>query len=160
MEPNLERDTRRPRTLILPPAPYAAAMLGGWWLDRYQIALPLDLGALTHIFGWLVTGLGLGLMLWTMWTFARHRTTVNPYGGASALCTGGPFRFSRNPIYLGDWFMLLGVSMLLNTFWPLVFAPLIWIMLRFGVIRHEEVHLEAKFGDAYRQYKTRVRRWI
>lgn len=160
MEPNLERDTRRPRTLILPPAPYAAAMLGGWWLDRYQITLPLDLGALTPVFGWFVTGLGLGLMLWTMWTFARHRTTVNPYGGASTLCTSGPFRFSRNPIYLGDWIMLLGVSMLLNTFWPLVFAPLIWIMLRFGVIRHEEAHLEAKFGDAYRRYKTRVRRWI
>jgi len=62
---------------------------------------------------------------WTLWTFARHRTTVNPYGGASALCTGGPFHFSRNPIYLGDWFILAGVSLLLGTVWPLVFAPLI-----------------------------------
>ena len=94
------------------------------------------------------------------WTFARHRTTVNPYSGASTLCTRGPFRFSRNPIYLGDWFLLAGVSLLLGTFWPLLFAPLIWIMIRFGVIRHEEVHLEAKFGDAYRDYKARVRRWI
>ena len=76
-------------------------------------------------------------MLWTMWTFARHRTTVNPFSGASALCTSGPFRFSRNPIYLGDWFILLGVSLLLTTFWPLLFAPLIWIMLRFGVIRYK-----------------------
>ncbi|OZA12416.1 MAG: hypothetical protein B7X94_03890 [Hydrogenophilales bacterium 17-62-8] len=160
MERTPEPDARRPRTLILPPAPYAAAMLGGWWLDRYRFALPLDLGALTRPLGWLVAGIGLGLMLWTLWTFARHRTTVNPFGGASALCTGGPFRFSRNPIYLGDWFMLAGVSLLLATFWPLVFAPLIWIMLRFGVIRHEEAHLEAKFGDAYRDYKVRVRRWI
>ncbi|MHB1052472.1 MAG: methyltransferase family protein [Thiobacillus sp.] len=160
MEPNLERDARRPRTLILPPAPYAAAMLGGWWLDRYRLAIPLDLGALTRPLGWLVVGIGLGLMLWTMWTFARHRTTVNPFSGASALCTGGPFQFSRNPIYLGDWLILVGVSLLLSTFWPLVFAPLIWIMLRFGVIRHEEAHLEAKFGDVYRGYKTRVRRWL
>ena len=160
MERNPERDARRPRTLILPPAPYAAAMLGGWWLDRYRFALPLDLGVLTRPLGWLVVSIGLGLMLWTMWTFARQRTTVNPYSGASALCTGGPFRFSRNPIYLGDWLILLGVSLLLSTFWPLLFAPLIWIMLRFGVIRHEEAHLEAKFGDAYRSYKTRVRRWL
>jgi len=160
MERKLEGDSARPRTLILPPAPYAAAMLGGWWLDRYQFALTLDLGALTRPLGWLMVGLGLGLMLWAMWTFARHRTTVNPYGGASTLCTGGPFQFSRNPIYVGDWFVLLGVSLLLATYWPLIFVPLIWIMLRFGVIQHEEAHLEAKFGAAYREYQARVRRWI
>lgn len=160
MERYLERDARRPRTLILPPAPYAAAMLGGWWLDRNPYPMPLDLGAVTRPLGWLVVSVGLGLMLWTMWTFARHRTTVNPFSGASALCTSGPFQFSRNPIYLGDWLILAGVSLLLTTLWPLVFAPLIWIMLRFGVIRHEEAHLEAKFGDAYRRYKARVRRWI
>jgi protein-S-isoprenylcysteine O-methyltransferase Ste14 len=150
----------RPRTLILPPAPYAAAMLGGWWLDRNQLALPLDLGTLTRPLGWLAVGIGLALFAWTLWTFMHHRTTVNPYVAASSLCTGGPFRYSRNPIYLGDWFLLAGVSLLLATFWPLMFAPLIWIMIRFGVIRHEETHLEAKFGDAYRDYKTRVRRWI
>lgn len=155
-----ERHRRRPRTLILPPVPYAAALLGGWWLDRHQLELPLDLGAATHLLGWLAVGVGLVLFAWTLWTFVRHRTTVNPYGAATALCTSGPFRFSRNPIYLGDWFILFGVSLLLNTVWPLVFAPLIWIMIRFGVIRNEEAHLEARFGDAYRNYTARVRRWI
>jgi protein-S-isoprenylcysteine O-methyltransferase Ste14 len=150
----------RPRTLILPPAPYAAAMLGGWWLDRNLTALPLDVGATTHVLGWIAVGIGLALFSWTLWTFVRHRTTVNPYSGASALCRSGPFRFSRNPIYLGDWFILAGVSLLLTTFWPLAFAPLIWAMIRFGVIRHEEAHLQAKFGDAYLDYKARVRRWL
>ena len=156
----MKHPAQRPRTLILPPAPYAAALLGGWWLDRHWMALPLDADAVTRPLGWLAVGIGLALFVWTLWTFARHHTAVNPYVGASALCTGGPFRFSRNPIYLGDWFILIGASLLLATFWPLAFAPLIWIMLRFGVIRHEEVHLEAKFGDAYRAYKARVRRWI
>jgi len=156
----MKDETRRPRTLILPPAPYAAALLGGWWMDRNQLALPLDLGAVTRPLGWLAVGIGLALFVWTLWTFARYHTTVNPYVGASELCTSGPFRFSRNPIYLGDWFILAGVSLLLHTVWPLAFAPLIWIMLRFGVIRHEEAHLEAKFGDAYRDYTSRVRRWI
>lgn len=150
----------RPATLILPPAPYAAALLGGWWLDRNVQALPLDLGAATRPLAWLLVGIGLALFSWTLATFWRHRTTVNPYKAASSLCTGGPFRFSRNPIYVGDWFILAGVSLLLQTAWPLLFAPLIWALLRYGVIRHEEAHLEAKFGEAYRAYKARVGRWI
>ena len=150
----------RPRTLVLPPAPYAAALIGGWWLDRNLYALPLDWGLATWPLGWLLTGVGLALLLWTLVTFHRHRTTVNPYKAASTLCTEGPFRFSRNPIYLGDWFILGGVALLLQTAWPLVFAPLIWALLRYGVIRHEEAHLEARFGDDYRAYTKRVRRWL
>lgn len=153
-------ETRRPRTLVLPPAPYAAALAGGWWLDRNGYPLSLDLGAAAVPLGGLLTGLGLALFVWTLWTFYRHRTTVNPYGGATTLCTGGPFHFSRNPIYVGDWLILLGVTLLLRTAWPLVFAPLVWVILRYGVIRHEEAHLEARFGDAYRAYRSRVRRWV
>jgi protein-S-isoprenylcysteine O-methyltransferase Ste14 len=150
----------RPRTFILPPAPYAAALLGGWWLDRNENPLPLDWGELNLPLGWLLVGVGLFLSGWTLFTFWRRRTTVNPYKAASELVTDGPFRYSRNPIYLGDWFILGGVALLLRTWWPLLFAPLIWTMLRYGVIRHEEAHLESKFGDAYRDYKTRVNRWL
>jgi len=156
----MSRHALRPRTLILPPAPYAAALLGGWWLDRNLHALTWDWGLATRPLGWLLVAIGLGLLAWTLATFWLYRTTVNPYKAASSLCTGGPFRISRNPIYVGDWFILAGVSLLLATWWPLLFAPLIWVMLRYGVIRHEEAHLEAKFGEPYRKYKTRVRRWL
>lgn len=150
----------RPRTLILPPAPYAAALAGGWWLDRHVHALPLDWGLAGQILGGGLLGIGLVLFGWTLITFWRHRTTVNPYRAASTLCTGGPFRFSRNPIYVGDGFILAGLSLWLQTAWPLLFAPLVWALLRYGVIRHEERHLEARFGEAYRDYKARVRRWL
>ena len=153
-------EAKRPRTLIPPPAPYLAALIGGWWLDRHMWPLAWDDGVVSRPLGWAWLAVGLIFLGWTLWTFHRHHTTVNPYGSASTLCTDGPFRYSRNPIYLGDWLILIGISLLLNTLWPLVFAPLIWIMLRFGVIRYEEAHLEAKFGDAYRAYKARVRRWI
>lgn len=156
----MNRESQRPRTLIPPPAPYVAAVFAGWWLDRHWHALAWDDGAVSTYAGWALLGIGLSLFAWTLWTFYRHRTTVNPYGSATSLCTDGPFRFSRNPIYLGDWLIVVGISLLLNTLWPLAFAPFIWAIVRYGVIRHEETYLETKFGEAYRDYKSRVRRWI
>jgi len=145
---------------MLPPAPYVAAMFAGWWLDRERLPLPLDLGIAAWPLGGLLIALGLALFTWALHTLYHHHTTVNPYKGAAALCTDGPFRFTRNPIYLGDWLILVGVSLGLRTLWPLVFAPLIWITLRYGVIRHEEAHLGLRFGEAYRHYQARVRRWL
>ncbi|MGG7056013.1 methyltransferase family protein [Nitrosomonas sp. ANs5] len=150
----------RPRTLILPPAPYAAAVLGGWWLDRNLHPLPWEWGGMVQLLGWLVAGLGAAVLAWTLVTCWLHRTTVNPYKAATRLCTTGPFRYSRNPIYLGDWFILVGASMILATWWPLLFAPLVWLLLHYGVIRHEEAHLAARFGDSYLAYQARVRRWL
>lgn len=152
--------TRRPATLVLPPLPYALALYAAWRLDREVWPLPLDLGAVGPVLGWLLVGGGLFLFAWTLFTFWRHHTTVNPYQAASSLVQDGPFRFSRNPIYVGDWLIFAGVMLLLHTLWPLAFAPLVWLIIRFGVIRHEEVHLEALFGEAFVAYKRRVRRWL
>ncbi|MBI5328998.1 MAG: isoprenylcysteine carboxylmethyltransferase family protein [Betaproteobacteria bacterium] len=151
---------RRPATLMLPPLPYAAALYAGWRLEQDWLAAPLDLGRANPLLGWPLVTLGLALFAWTLLTFRRHRTTVNPYQAASHLCIDGPFQYTRNPIYLGDWLIFLGVTLLLHTAWPLAFAPLIWLLLRYGVIRHEEAHLEARFGDAYRRYRQRVGRWL
>jgi protein-S-isoprenylcysteine O-methyltransferase Ste14 len=73
---------------------------------------------------------------------------------------GGPFRFSRNPIYVGDWLIYLGVMLILQTAWPMLFAPLVWLIIRYGVIRHEEAHLAARFGAEYVDYLNKVRRWL
>ena len=158
--PSIESQAERPRTWVLPPAPYALAWLAAWWLERHGHGLPLALGAAARPTAWLLAGAGLGLLAWTLVTFWRHHTTVNPYKGAAELCTSGPFTFTRNPIYVGDWLIYLGFTAALGSFWPLVFAPLVWFIVRYGVIRHEEAHLEAKFGAAYRAYRGRVRRWL
>ena len=150
----------RPRTWVLPPAPYALALLLGWWLDRKHWPLKLDDGTVTTLLGWFWVVAGIALAAWALWVFYRHKTTPNPYGAASALCTDGPFRFSRNPIYLADMLILVGVSLLMNTLWPLLFLPLVWAVLHYGVIRHEEAWLTEKFGAAYRDYTARVRRWL
>ncbi|MCP5277979.1 MAG: isoprenylcysteine carboxylmethyltransferase family protein [Thiobacillus sp.] len=152
--------TRRPATLVLPPLPYALALYAAWRLDREVWPLPVDLGAANPLLGWALVGAGLFMFTWTLFTFWRHHTTVNPYQAASCLVDDGPFRLSRNPIYLGDWLIFAGVMLLLHTLWPLAFAPLVWLIIRYGVIRHEEVHLEARFGEAYVAYKARVGRWF
>jgi protein-S-isoprenylcysteine O-methyltransferase Ste14 len=150
----------RPRTLVLPPLPYAAALYCSWWLDRHQMAWPLSLGSWNAPVGWGMVAVGLLLFVWTLVTFQRHHTTVNPYQGASSLATDGPFRFTRNPIYLGDWCIYAGAMSLLGTLWPIVFAPPVYLLIRYGVIRHEEAHLEARFGDEYLRFRARVRRWL
>ncbi len=159
-EEPMKSELEKPRTLILPPLPFFLAMLGGWWLDRNQWPLGLDVAEAGVYLGWLLVVAGFALFAWALWTMYLHHTTVNPYAAATELCTDGPFAYSRNPIYVGDFVLLLGVALILQTWWPLLFAPLIWAMIRFGVIRHEEAHLGLKFGQDYADYRARVRRWI
>jgi len=150
----------KPRTIILPPAPYAAVIFVGWWLDRHVVPLSLNLGPATRPLAWLAIAIGLSLMLWAVLSLIRQRTTFNPYAAATRLCVTGPFRFSRNPIYLGDWFILVGLSLWFTTLWPILFSPLVWATVRYGVIRYEEEHLAARFGEEYRNYQALVRRWL
>jgi len=149
----------RPRTLIPPPLVYAIALFAAWWLQR-RLPLTLDLGELARPLGWTLIGIGLAGFAWALAAIWGPRTTVNPYKAASNLVTRGPFRYSRNPIYLFDWFVYAGAMVLLRTAWPLLLAPLVFLVMRFMVIAHEESHLEAHFGDEYRDYKARVRRWL
>ncbi len=149
----------RPATVLPPPLVYAAGLAGGWWIDRrFPFGFAAEGGL--HGLGWALVCAGVLMTLWAAATIWRHRTTVNPYKPVSNLVTAGPFAFSRNPIYLGDWLVYAGVTLLLKTYWTLALAPLVWWMMRYHVIAHEEAHLMAKFGQVYRDYTKRVRRWI
>lgn len=149
----------RPATLLPPPLVYAAALLLAWWLE-HRFPLPLDLGAAARPLAWSLIGVGLAGFTWALYAIWSHRTTVNPYKAASNLVTRGPFARSRNPIYVSDWFVYLGATLLLKTFWPLLLAPAVYLAMRHGVIAHEEAHLEARFGAEYLDYKARVKRWL
>ncbi len=149
----------RPATLLPPPLIYAVVLFAAWWLNTHW-PWPLDLGRAGHVAAWVLIVLGLAGFAWALSAIWGHQTTVNPYKAASTLVTNGPFRYSRNPIYVSDWLVYAGVTLLLQTPWPLLFAPLVWALMRYGVIAHEEVHLQAKFGDAYSEYTAHVRRWL
>ncbi len=87
-------------------------------------------------------------------------TNINPTLPAKAIVSSGPFRFSRNPLYLSLTTIYLGLTLAVNTWWGIVvLIPLLIVMHR-GVVLREERYLEQKFGQSYRQYRSRVRRYL
>jgi protein-S-isoprenylcysteine O-methyltransferase Ste14 len=149
----------RPATILLPPFVYAVILALAWWLNRI-VPLSFDAGQMGRLVTPILVITGLGITLWAATEIWRHDTTVNPYRAATHLVTTGPFRVSRNPIYTADWLIYLGVALWLRTGWAIILAPLTWFIMRYFIIAYEEAHLEAKFGDEYRAYTARVRRWL
>ncbi len=85
---------------------------------------------------------------------------MNPYKSTSFLMTDGPFRYSRNPIYIADAVLYVGLALALDWIWALALLPFVLVVVRFGVIEREERYLERQFSDEYLRYKQRVRRWL
>lgn len=96
----------------------------------------------------------------SMAMFRRKRTAVVPWRPATALVTDGPYRLSRNPMYLGMTLAYLGLSLSLGTLWALAFLPVVIVIVDLAVIRREESYLEEKYGEEYNAYRRSVRRWI
>ena len=90
----------------------------------------------------------------------RAGTNVRPDQPATTIVMGGPFRFTRNPLYVGTTGLYVGVALLVDALRPLVLLVPLLAIVEWGVICREERYLEAKFGDAYRTYRARVRRWL
>jgi protein-S-isoprenylcysteine O-methyltransferase Ste14 len=104
--------------------------------------------------------LGFFVMTWAWWLFKRSGTPIRPTDRASFLVTSGPFRFTRNPMYLGILAILVGITLWLGS-WPMLVAPVgFFVFMSFFFIPHEERMLRDIFGEAYTSYSRRVRRWI
>ena len=145
--------------ILPPPVIYLLFIAAAWILDAL---LPLELprNLWTHYFGWGLVDAGLLLMLWAGLLMLWRKTTVNPYGKPARLLSEGPFRFSRNPIYLADTLIYCGIALLWGTLWLWLLLPALIYSMQRGVIVHEERRLAELFGDDYRDYCRRVRRWL
>jgi protein-S-isoprenylcysteine O-methyltransferase Ste14 len=108
--------------------------------------------------GLIVAGLALGLA--SIWAMRRAQTSVDPFEPSTAIVATGPYRYSRNPIYLGFVLISVGAACGLNSLWVILLLPVVIVTLHLGVIAREERYLERKFGETYLQYKASVRRWI
>lgn len=102
----------------------------------------------------------LALGVWAVWTFRRAGTTPDPRGDVTVFVTAGPFRFSRNPMYLTNVILQIGVALVLDNAWILLLVPVTWLVLDRVVIAGEERYLAAKYGSAFDEYRRRVRRWL
>jgi len=148
-----------PGIIALPPLVYATA-LGIVLVLRWLWPLPLASYPAALWLGIGLTVLGAAMGLWGRRTMEAAGTNVNPYRPTTVLVTSGPFRFSRNPLYVSLTLLFLGISLVLNTWWgPVVLVPVLILMHR-GVVSREERYLERKFGESYVRYKSRVRRYL
>lgn len=151
----------RPSMFPWPPVLLVGTVAAAWVLQR---VVPLPWPGLGDTAS-RIAGLGLGLagvalMAWSIATLWRARTTVMPNEAATTLVTDGPFRYRRNPIYLADILILLGLAELMRNIWLVLLTPVFGLLVIWLAILPEERHLEARFGDAYREYKERTRRLI
>jgi protein-S-isoprenylcysteine O-methyltransferase Ste14 len=146
--------------LIRPPIALALAVAGGL-AATWLYALPF-LAALVPT-GWAgaaVVALGFALAAWAVATMRRAGTRFETTQPSSRIVTAGPYRFTRNPIYAGMFLLLIGLAVAFDSLWLLVALAMFYLVIRYGVVAREERYLERKFGGAYLNYKTKVRRWV
>lgn len=104
--------------------------------------------------------IGLAISIWGSELFRRRHTTIKPFERSTDLIVDGPYRFSRHPMYLGMVMALGGLAILLGSVTPLVIVPVFGWLMNSKFIAPEERAMEETFGEAYVEYKRRVRRWI
>lgn len=141
-----------------PPLIYLLPLLAGLVLDRR-----VPIGALpegpARLLGALAIA-GFAVAIAALVAFRRAGTRPEPWKPTAALVTTGPYRFSRNPMYLGFTLLYLGLSLWFGGYWCLLLLPVVLAVMTSGVIRREEAYLERLFGAAYLDYRRQVRRWL
>lgn len=153
---------QHPNVRVPPPLVYVAGFVAGWLIDRRW---PLPIAGAEHhgarvaiavafLVGWLV------LMGGAFATFRAARTAIIPIFPASRIVTSGPYRVTRNPMYLGLALLYAGAAILVNSWWPLAFLPLVLVVIDRAIIAREERYLRGAFPAEYAAYCARVRRWI
>ena len=136
-------------------APWLAGVLAsGRWGD------PVDLGDWRVPVGWVLVGLFVVWNGWSLFLFGRHETGLLPGQASQALIEEGPYRLSRNPLYVGLLALYLGAALLVASFWALVLFPVAVLLVLWGAIHPEERFLRERFGDPYVAYTRQVRRWL
>jgi protein-S-isoprenylcysteine O-methyltransferase Ste14 len=164
MDPAGQRvaDTETAGVIARPPRLFLGALLLGLVSDRLlPLPFPVPRTGPVH---WILPGslilTGLALAAAGIRNFSRARTPVPTREPTRALVTTGIHGWTRNPIYLGMFLLYGGIGVAAHSPWTLILTLPLALTIRYGVVAREEAYLERRFGDAYRDYKARVRRWL
>ena len=146
--------------MVRPPIAWGLAVIAGlalhWLAPLRFLAARLPAGWL----GALVFILALALFAWAIVTITRAGSNVPTSRPTTAIVDSGPYRFTRNPIYVAMVLGLIGLAIGFDDLWLLIMLVPFALLIRYGVVAREEAYLERKFGEAYRAYRSRVRRWL
>ena len=148
-----------PGVIAPPPIIYLPALVLGLVFDRLwptTLVPPI----VRYTLGPLLGLVSLAIVLFVLREFRRAHTHFDVRRPAITLITAGPFRFSRNPSYVSLTLLWIAIAVLTDNMWIGVWLVPVLVLVHYGVIRREERYLEQKFGDAYRDYMARVRRWL
>ena len=147
---------------VFPPAVPVLAIVAGVLLQRRWPLSLLDLAAPARYWlgGAILLGAVLGLGLWSVVLFRRSGQSENPWKPTTSIVRRGPYRVTRNPMYLQMLIGCVGFAVLLSNTWILLLTPLVALVLQELAIKPEEAYLERTFGQEYLDYKAHVRRWL
>ncbi|WP_158967399.1 methyltransferase family protein [Chachezhania sediminis] len=155
-------ELRGPDILVYPPLLAAGAIVvvaALHWLAPLHVLPPFG-RPLLLIPGLLVLALSGWLGVAGVLAFRAAGTNVNPHKPALVLVRAGPYRFTRNPMYLGIVLLLVGLGLALSLDWALPMAAVVWALLHFGVVLREEAYLTELWGTPYTDYLKDTRRWV
>jgi len=151
-----------PRVIAFPPLIWAVTVFISLVVHFFVVRLPMSILPRA-------ISLGIAIVLFiiapllaipAIWRMKAAGTNVHPSEPTTTIVRGGPYRFTRNPMYLALTLLQIGVAFVLNDAITFLFAAALALTLHFGVILREERYLEAKFGEEYLALKRSVRRWI
>lgn len=161
-EPPRGEAVRKSLTRIPPPLAFAVPIVLGLLVNQWipLRIVPSSVERMAILAGVTLLGIGLALAATCLAMFVRRRTTIFPHGNATALVTSGPYRLTRNPMYVSFTCISVGVAVATNVLWSLFLLPLPLLLVAAVHIPVEEGALCTTFGEEYRLYARRVRRWL
>ena len=156
---NRRRRTDGPQFRVWPPFATGLPWLGGFGLEKAS-GIEIGFGLAGALTGWVLIAGFLVCNGWSLWLFARHKTGLLPGQQTARLLSDGPYRMSRNPLYLGLLAAYLGAGLITSSWGTLALAPVAWLALQWGAVLPEERYLRSRLGEVYAEYCARVPRWL
>lgn len=153
------QNTDYPPVKVPPPAVYIGGLLAGTVL-HYFYHMPIMSGTISVATGVLLSIAGAGLHIYSIQTLKEAGTTFHVHKSSTVLVRCGPYKYSRNPIYFAMGLEYLGLSLILNSLWAVLFVIPVFVIIHIAVVKPEERYLQRTFGSEFQTYARQVSRWF